>query len=71
MSRCIHYRYVDINPIYLVRQPSFKTSVADPDLSDTYDFGPPGAVSQRYRSGSGSFYHQAKIVRKSLIPTVL
>ncbi len=41
--------------------------------SDPYVFGPPGSgsesVSQRY--GSGSFYHQAKIVRKTLIPTVL
>ncbi len=37
---------------------------------DRYVFG---SVSQRYRSGSwsGSFYHQAKIVRKTLIPYVL
>ncbi len=35
------------------------SSVADPD---PYVFGSPG---------SGSFYHQAKIVRKTLIPTVL
>jgi hypothetical protein len=35
------------------------SSVADP-----YVFGPPG-------SESGSLYHQAKIVRKTLIPTVL
>ncbi len=35
---------------------------SDPDPSDPYVFGPPG---------SGSFYHQAKIVRKTLIPTVL
>jgi hypothetical protein len=36
-------------------------------------FGPPesGPVSQRYGSGSGSFHHQAKIVIKTLIPTVL
>ncbi len=38
------------------------TSVADPDAnpdpSDPYVFGPPG---------SGSFYHQAIIVRKALI----
>jgi hypothetical protein len=48
-------------------------SVADrdpsPDPSDPYVFGPPGSgsgsSSQMY--GSGSFYHQAKIV----IPTVL
>jgi hypothetical protein len=51
------------------------TSVADsnPDPSDPYVFGPPGSgsgyISQRH--GSGSFYHQAKIVRKILIPTVL
>jgi hypothetical protein len=49
------------------------TSVPDLDPPDPYVFGPPGSVStsQRYRSGSGSFYHQAKIVRKTLIPTVL
>ncbi len=57
------------------------TSVADsdpnPDPSDPNVFGPPGfrsgSISQRYgsESGSGSFYHQAKIVRKTLIPTVL
>jgi hypothetical protein len=36
-------------------------------------FGPPGSrsVSARYGSGSGSFYCQAKKVRKTLIPTVL
>jgi hypothetical protein len=45
-----------------------KGSVADPDPnpdpSDPYIFGSP-------RSGSGSFYHYAKIVRKALISTVL
>ncbi len=42
---------------------SFLTSnVADPDLDP---------ICQRYGSGSGSFYHQAKIVRKTLIPNVL
>jgi hypothetical protein len=30
-----------------------------------------GSISQRYGSGSGSFYHQAKIVRNTLIPAVL
>ncbi len=38
-------------------------------------FGPPGSgsvsISQRYGSGSGSFYQHAKIVRKTLIPTAL
>ncbi len=39
-------------------------SVADPDPDprDPHVFGPPG---------SGSFYHQAKIERKTLIPTIL
>ena len=41
-------------------------SVADldttPDTPDPHVFGPPG---------SGSFYHQAKIARKTLIPIVL
>jgi hypothetical protein len=31
----------------------------------------PGSGSASQRSGSGSFYHQAKLVRKTLIPTVL
>jgi hypothetical protein len=51
------------------------SSVADPDPSNPYGVGPPGSgsesVSQRYGSGSGFFYQQAKIVRKTLIPTVL
>ncbi len=49
------------------------TSVPDqnPDPPDPHVFGPPesGSTSQRY--GSGSFYHQAKLVRKTLIPTAL
>jgi hypothetical protein len=52
------------------------TSVEDPD---PYVFGPPGfvsgCVSHKYGSGSGSssrsFHHQAKIVRKILISSVL
>jgi hypothetical protein len=38
------------------------SSVPDPDPPDPHVFGPPG---------SGSFYHQAKIVRKTLVPTIL
>jgi hypothetical protein len=58
----------------LLRAPSIsakKTSVVDSE--DPYVFGPPGSVSTRYgsSSGSGSFYHQAKIVRKTSIPTVV
>jgi hypothetical protein len=52
-------------------------SVEDPDPSHPHVFGPPRSgsesISQRHGSGSGSgsFYNQAKIVRKTLIPTVL
>ncbi len=49
-------------------------SVANPDPNpDPYVFGPPGSgsISQRHGSEFGSFYLQAKIVRKTLIPTVL
>ncbi len=43
----------------------------NPDPSDPYVFGPPGSGSVSQRYASGSFYHQAKIVRKTLIPTAL
>ncbi len=55
------------------------TSVVDPD-PDPFAFGPPGSGSgsdsQRYVYGSGSgsfcgFCHQAKIVRKAFITTLL
>ncbi len=45
----------------------------NPDPPDPHVFGPPGSgsgsISQRYGSGSGSesFYHHAKIVRKTLL----
>jgi hypothetical protein len=50
-----------------------KSSVADPDPADLNVFGPPGSgsTSQRYGSGSGSFYHHAKIVRKTFIHSIL
>jgi hypothetical protein len=35
-----------------------------------YVFRPPGSGSISQRYGSGFFYHQAKIVRKTLIPCV-
>ncbi len=74
---------LEYNHAYLV-VPPVQCSVADPDPNldpdppDPLVFGPPGSgsgsISQRYRSGSGSeyrsFFHQVKIVRKTLIPTV-
>ncbi len=47
-------------------------SVADPnpDPPDPHVFGPPGSGSISQRYGSGSFYHHAKIVRQTLIPTI-
>jgi len=44
--------------------PNYSSSIADPD-PDPYVFGPPGSRSISKRYGSGSFYHQAKIVKKS------
>jgi hypothetical protein len=48
------------------------SSVPDPDPRV---FWPPGfasgSTSQRNGSGSGSFYHHAKIMRKILNPTIL
>jgi hypothetical protein len=41
-----------------------KISVPDPVRPDPHVFVPPG-------SGSKYFYHHAKIVRKTLIPTIL
>jgi hypothetical protein len=58
-------------------RPLFSVPDLDQNLDppDPHVFRPPrsGSTSQRYGSGSGSgsFYHQAKIVRKTLIPTVL
>jgi hypothetical protein len=45
-------------------------SVEDPN-PDPYVFRPPGSESISQRYGSGSFYHQAEIVRKTLFPAVL
>jgi hypothetical protein len=44
-----------------------------PDPPYPYVFGPPGSgsTSQRHVFGSGSFFHKAQMVRKTLIPTVL
>ncbi len=39
--------------------------------TDPHIFGPPGSGSISQRYGSGSFFHHAKIVRKTLIPTIL
>jgi hypothetical protein len=44
------------------------TSVPGPD---PHVFGPPGSGSISQRYGSESFYDQAKIVRQTLIPSVL
>jgi hypothetical protein len=55
-----------------MRTRALKSGVADPDL-DPYVLGPPGSgsgsISDGHGSESGSFFQQAKIVRKTLIPT--
>ncbi len=72
------YRTITI----FVRLPHFKAagnwnvyvcgSVPNPDPPDPHVFEPSGSgsISQRYGSGSGSFYHQAKKIRKTLMSTV-
>jgi hypothetical protein len=56
---------------------SYSVPDPDPDPPDPHVFGPPGSgsICQRYGSGSGSgsgsFCHHVKIVRKTLIPTIL
>ncbi len=63
---CVHFLLLraEIIPSYLCAK-KLVLSVADPDPSDPYVFGPPGSgsISQRYGSGSGSgsFYHQGKL----------
>jgi hypothetical protein len=56
-----------------IKHETILTSVADPDPDppDPHVFGPPGSGSTSQRYGSGSFYHHAKIVRKTLISTIL
>jgi hypothetical protein len=63
---------------FLLSFPQHESSVADPDPNpDPHVFGPPGSGSgsisktKRYGPGSGSFYHQTKMVTKTLIPTAL
>ncbi len=46
-------------------------SVADPDPPDPHIFGPPGSGSISHSYGSGSFYHHAKTLRKTLIPPIV
>ncbi len=48
----------------------FLPSVVVPDRYDPYVFRPPGSGSVSQRFGSGSFDHQAKMGRKTLISTV-
>jgi len=82
---CIRYSEVRIRGSGVASPPLLcEASDADPDPNpDPHVFGPPGSgsdsTSQRYGSGSGScsgsgsgsFSHHAKIVRKTLIPTIL
>ncbi len=46
-------------------------AVPDPDPPDPHVFEHLGSGSTSQRYGYGSFYHHAKIVRKTLIPTIL
>ncbi len=52
---------------------SQKSSVGDPDPQELYVFGSPGSVfgSVSHKYGSGSLRHKAKILRETLISTVV
>ncbi len=72
--------YITVQNVSTIMEPVFRIRIhrihmflglPDPDPPDPHVFGPPGSGSTSQRYGSGSFYHQAKIVRKPLIPTVL
>jgi hypothetical protein len=58
------------------QEASLRDSVPNPDPPDPRVFGPLGSVSSgqmygsRSGSGSGSFYHHAKITRKTLNPAI-
>jgi hypothetical protein len=53
-----------------ILQINFCVGTSVPDQEPKY-FGPPGSGSVSQRYGTGSFHHQAKIVRKPFISTVL
>ncbi len=57
-----------VNSAYILFSVHFSVRFAR--NSSTWQSGS-GSIRQRFGSGSGSFYQQAKIVRKTLIPTVL
>ncbi len=73
---CLHQRQGQLSCRYylLVLVDSVPDLDPNPD-PDPHVFGPPGSgsISKMYGSGSGSgsFYNHAKIVRKTLIPTIL
>ncbi len=66
----VRIQYKCLVPIYVFPEMKLRGSVADPDPNPDPDppdprvFGPSG-------SGSGSFYHHAKIVRNTLIAPIL
>jgi hypothetical protein len=71
-SLCQDYGSADPDPKEIFTDPPQcleGSGVPDPD---PHVFGPTGSGStgQRYGCGSRFFYHQAKIVRKTLNPTV-
>ncbi len=61
---------VPCTPSNCRRGRTLQGSVADPN-PDPYGPHGSGSINHSYSYGSGLFYHQAKIVRKTLIPTVL
>jgi hypothetical protein len=53
--------------LFIICSVSSSVAEPDPDLWDPYLFGRSGSGSISQKYGSGSFNHQAKIVKKTLI----
>jgi hypothetical protein len=68
--KCKNVLLCETCPPYLLKR---SVPDPDPDPTDPRVFWPSesGSTSQRYGSGSGSFYHHAKIIRKTLNSTIL
>jgi hypothetical protein len=70
-------KFIFVLPFFVATYHKISVTDPDPDPPDPHVFGPlgsgSGSTSQRFGSGFGtrSFYHHAKTVRKTLIPTIL
>jgi hypothetical protein len=57
--------------VYICNSVADPNPYPDPDPLDAHVFGLPGSGSISHRYGSGSGFLHAKVIRKTLIPTIL